>query len=71
MEGTVLTPTQQHLLKIFSFNKGEDYAQEVQSVLTHYFQEKLNREADILWKNGTLDQYRLDQLRTEDLHKSN
>lgn len=69
MEATVLTPTQQHLLKLFSYNKGEDYAREVQTVLTRYFQEKLNREADRLWNDGTLNQERLDELRTEDLHK--
>jgi len=69
MEATVLTPTQQHLLKLFSYNKGEEYAREVQTVLTHYFQEKLDREADRLWNEGTLNQERLDELRTEDLHK--
>jgi len=71
MEATALTPTQQHLLKLFSFNKGEDYAREVQSVLTRHFQDKLDREADRLWDNGTLDQKRLDELMTEDLHKRN
>jgi len=69
MATTVLTPTQQHLLKLFSYNKGDAYAREVQSVLTHYFQEKLNREADKLWDNDTLNQQRLNELRAEDLHK--
>lgn len=69
MEATVFNPTQQHLLKLFSYNKSESYAREVQSVLTHYFQEKLDNEADRLWENGTLDQKRLDELRKEDLHK--
>jgi len=69
MEATVFTPTQQHLLKLFSYNKSESFALEVQSALTHYFQEKLDREADRLWENGMLDQKRLDELRTEDLHR--
>lgn len=64
-----MTPTQQHLLKLFSYNKGDDYAREVQAVLTRHFQEKLDREADRLWDNGTLNQQRLDELRSEDLHK--
>ncbi len=70
MKGTTLTPVQQHLLKLFSFDSSEAYAREIQEVLTHYFQEKLNREADRLWDEGLLDQKRLDELRTEELHKN-
>lgn len=69
MRANTLTPTQQHLLKIFSFNDSEAYAREVQEVLTRHFQEKLDREADKLWDQGILDQKRLDELRTEDLHR--
>lgn len=69
MGTTILTPTQQHLLKLFSYNKEEEYAREVQSVLTRYFQDKLDAESDRLWDNGTLDQARLDELRNEDFHK--
>ena len=65
-----VTPVQQHLLKLFSFDSSEAYARKIQEVLTHYFQEKLNREADRLWDEGLLDQKRLDELRTEDLHKN-
>ena len=70
MEATVLTPTQQHLLKLFAFNKSEAYAREIQEVLTRYFQEKLDREVDRLWDAGILDQHRLDEIRKEDLHQS-
>lgn len=34
---SVLTPTQMHLLKLFSFNSSEDYAREVEGVLTTHF----------------------------------
>jgi len=71
MRTLALTPTQQHLLKLFSYNHGDDYALEVQSVLTRYFQAKLDKESDLLWDNGVLDQQKLDELRTEDLHKRN
>lgn len=64
-----LTPTQQHLLKIFSINNSEAYAREIQEVLTQHFQAKLDEEADRLWDAGILDQQRLDELRKEDLHK--
>ncbi len=69
MAASVLTPAQQHLLKLFSYNNSDEYALEIQEVLTRYFQERLDREADRLWDEGILDQKRLDEIRKEDLHK--
>ena len=57
-----------HLLKLFSFNNSEDYAREIQAVLTAHFQRKLDEEADRLWDAGILNQQRLDEIRREDLH---
>jgi hypothetical protein len=68
METTVLNPTQLHLLKLFAFNNSEDYAREIQTVLTRYFQMKLDEESDRLWDAGILDQDRLDKIRHTDLH---
>ena len=70
MAANALTPAQQHLLKLFSYNDSDEYALEIQEVLTRYFQERLDKEADRLWDEGILDQKRLDELRNEDLHKS-
>ena len=70
MKTNVLTPKQQHLLKLFSFNDSDEYALEVQEVLTRHFQERLDKEADRLWDKGILDQQRLEEIRTEDLHKT-
>lgn len=69
MEATALNPTQMHLLKLFAFNSSEDYAREIQMVLTRHFQSQLDAEADRLWDEGVLNQERLDALRHEDLHK--
>ena len=68
MEATVLNPTQMHLLKLFSFNNSEEYAREIQTVLTRYFQVQLDAEADRLWDEGILNQEALDAIRHEDLH---
>jgi hypothetical protein len=68
MEAAVLNPTQMHLLKLFAFNKSEEYAREVQMVLMHYFQEKLDEESNRLWESGVLDQDRLNEIRHMDLH---
>ena len=57
-----------HLLKLFVFNNSEDYAREIQSVLTRHFQSKLDEEADRLWDEGTLNQEKLDEIRRMDSH---
>lgn len=64
-----LNPTQLHLLKMFSFNNSEEYAREIQEVLTKHFQKRLDAEADRLWDEGILDQKRLDEINKMDLHK--
>ena len=69
MATSVLTPTQQHLLKLFSFDNSEEYAREVQSVLTKHFQQELDAESDKLWDSGVLDAKRLAELRHTDFHK--
>ena len=66
---SVLTPTQMHLLKLFAFNNSDDYAREIQTVLTQHFQEQLDAESDRLWEEGILNQRKLDEIRQEDLHK--
>ena len=63
-----ITPTQMHLLKLFSFDKSESRAQEIKEVLMRYFQSRLDVEADRLWDEGILDQERLEELRHKDLH---
>ena len=68
MQAATLTPTQQHLLKLFSFNNSEAFAREIQMVLTKHFQALLDAEADKLWDEGILNQERLDAMRFEDFH---
>ena len=68
MEATQMTPTQLHLLKLFSFDKSESRALEIKDVLMRYFQSRLDAEADRLWDEGVLDQERLEELRHKDLH---
>ena len=68
MEATTLTPTQIHLLKLFAYNNSEEFAKEIQMVLTRYFQAKLDEESDRLWDAGILNQEELDEIRKMDLH---
>ena len=55
MSTATLTPAQQHLLKLFSYNNTEAYALEIQAVLTKYFQGRLDAKSDELWDSGVLD----------------
>ena len=69
MATSVLNPTQQHLLKLFSYDNSEEYAREVQAVLTKHFQQELDAESDKLWNDGVRDAKRLEKLRYTDFHK--
>lgn len=69
MEAATLNPVQQHLLKMFAFDSSEDNLREVKEVLTRHFSQKLDNCLDELWDAGVLDQEKLDNLRTTDLHK--
>ena len=69
MATSVLNPTQQHLLKLFSYDNSEEYAREVQAVLTKHFQQELDAESDKLWDDGVLDAKLLEELRYTDFHK--
>ena len=62
MATSVLNPTQQYLLKLFSYDNSEEYAREVQAVLTKHFQQELDAESDKLWDDGVLDAKRLEKL---------
>lgn len=64
----IFNPIQQHLLRMFSFNKSEDNLEELKSVLTEYYAKKVDETFDKLWDDGVLDQKKLDEIRTQDLH---
>ncbi len=68
METTVFNPIQQHLLRMFSFNRSEEDLQEMKSVLTEYYAKKVDDTFNKLWDEGVLDQKKLDEIRTQDLH---
>lgn len=70
MEAHVLTPVQQDLLRLFSFDHSDNFAKEIKSVLNSYFQSKIDEETDRLWETGVLNEEKLEQLRHENLHKS-
>jgi hypothetical protein len=68
MNTKTLTPTQLHLLRTFSYDGREEYAREVQEVLTRHFQKELDKEIDRLWDEGVLSDEILDKMMEEDFH---
>lgn len=70
MEARSLTPVQQDLLRLFSFNHSDEFAKEIKEVLSSYLRKKLEEETNRLWDEGILDEKALEKLRHEDLHKS-
>ena len=65
MNATQITPTQMHLLKLFSFDKSESRALEIKDVLMRYFQGRLDAEADRLWDEGVLNEGVLEEWKHE------
>ena len=65
---TAFTPTQRELLKLFSYDNSEEFAVELKNVINNYLQSVIDKESERLWDEGILDEKRLSELRTEDLH---
>ena len=65
-----LTPAQMHLLKLFAYNNSDEFAREIQDVLTRHFQEKLEKEVDRLWDEGVFSDEILDKWMDEDVHSN-
>ena len=68
MEEKRLTPMQEDLLRMLSFDHSDEFALEFRKVYNKYLQEKIEKESDKLWDNGILNKETIEQLRTEDLH---
>ena len=62
MQTTSLNPTQVYLLRLFSFSGKEETKQELQEMLSRYYLEKVNRQADELWDRLGLDQQKLEEM---------
>lgn len=68
MEATAFNQTQIRLLKLFSHDNSQEFADEIEAVLMRHFQEKLDAESDALWDSGVLDEQRLNELKDLDIH---
>lgn len=69
MKATVFTPSQVHLLKMFALDKTQKGLEELKSVLFQYYSNRMDNKLKEMWESGELDQKKLDEINTMDLHK--
>ena len=56
MKSELFNPVQLHLLKMFSYAKGERALEEIRKSLTAYFAQRVEEDMDKLWDEGLWDQ---------------
>ena len=69
METTVLNTAQQNILRILSFVNDEKTVSDIETVLTNYFAQKVDKGFDALVKDGsisldTIEQWGKEHIRT-------
>ena len=67
MQTMVLNKAQREVLNVMSCLGNDDDLSELKKLLVSFLNERLQRELDILWDNGTLDEKKLENLRHEHL----
>ncbi|MBU3837942.1 MAG: dephospho-CoA kinase [Candidatus Phocaeicola faecigallinarum] len=67
MKTIQLSPAQLTLLESFANIESQAEADELSRVIRDYYARKLDEELDKLWDDGTLDQQKLDKLRSQHL----
>ena len=66
----VLNQAQREVLNVMSCLGKDDDLSELKKLLVSFLNERLQRELDILWDNGTLDEKKLETLCHEHLRTS-
>ena len=67
MQTMVLNQAQREVLNVMSCLGKDDDLSELKQLLVSFLNERLQRELDVLWDNGTLDEKKLESLRHEHL----
>ena len=63
----VLNQAQREVLNVMSCLSKDDDLSELKKLLVSFLNERLQRELDVLWEKGSLDEKKLDSLRHEHL----
>ena len=67
MQTVALNPAQIEVLNVMSCLDRDEDLSELKKLLVTFLNERLQRELDVLWDNGTLDDKALETLRHEDI----
>lgn len=66
---TTFNDMQVHMLQMFSVNRSRRGLTELYQVLYEHYAKRMNDRLNELWDNGVLDQQRLDEINSMDLHR--
>ncbi len=64
---TEINPAQMLVLKSFASVSSEEELSALMKTLKNFYAQRLEKELDCLWADGTLDQIQLDELQSEHL----
>ena len=65
MEARTINPVQLHLLEMFNYCRSEQMVSELKDVLADFYAKKVQKEADRLWDEGTLNGEAIEQILQE------
>lgn len=63
MERTVFTPAQREVLDVMSCMQTDEDLQALKTVLVQFLNDRLQRELNRLWDNGTIDEVKMNEWR--------
>ena len=67
MEGAIFNDVQMHILQMFSYSPSSQEVNELKDVLARYYAERVQKEADALWDEGTLGEEAIEGILKEHL----
>ena len=65
---TCFSQGQMHILQLMKYCNTEGAIEELDSIISKYYEEKLQKEVDKLWDEGTLNADAIENILSEDLH---
>ena len=63
MERTVFTPAQREVLDVMSCMQTDEDLRALKTVLVQFLNDRLQRELNRLWDNGTIDEVKMNEWR--------
>lgn len=65
MQSMVLNQAQREVLNVMSCLGSDEDLYELKKLLVSFLNERLQKDLDVLWDNGTLDAHKLESYRNE------